>query len=139
MLTHTYQRYHKSRGYDNIRVTTTLLLYKEFVNSMEKTAKRVLSAMLYKPSKHGDSFRYSTADDIFDEEVSKHEFSEGGIPNADYTFSAQIEGEENVMVQRNKTLGLFDATVKTMNSASSTGVNFEVKVDEKIIHYIVEF
>jgi hypothetical protein len=106
---------------------------------MEKTAKRVLSAMLYKPSKHGDSFRYSTADDIFDEEVSKHEFSEGGIPNADYTFSAQIKSGENASVQRNKTLNLFNATVETMNSASLRGVNFEVKVDKNIIHYIVEF
>jgi hypothetical protein len=106
---------------------------------MEKTAKRVLSAMLYKPSEHGDRFRYSVADDIFDKEVSKYEFSDGSIPNADYTFFAQINDETEISVQRNKTLDLFDATVETMNSAGPHSVKFEVKVDEKIIHYIVEF
>jgi hypothetical protein len=106
---------------------------------MEKTAKRVLSAMLYKPSEHGDSFRHSTADDIFEQEVSEYEFSDGGIPDVDYTFFAQIDSENDTSVKRNKTLGLFDATIKTMNSAGSHSVNFEVKVDQKIIHYIIEF
>lgn len=109
------------------------------VSYMEKTAKRVLSAMLYKPSAHGDKFRYSIADDIFEQEVSKYEFSEGGIPNADYTLFAQIDDGNDVSVQRNKTLGLFDAEVETMNSAGPHSVRFEVKVDDKIIHYIVEF
>jgi len=106
---------------------------------MEKTAKRVLSAMLYKPSKHGDKFRHSTADDIFEQEVSKYEFSDGKIPNADYTLFAQITDENDLSVQRNKTLGLFDAEVETMNSAGPHNVNFEVEVDDSIIHYIVEF
>lgn len=106
---------------------------------MEKTAKRVLSAMLYKPSEHGDSFRYSTADDIFEREVTKYEFSEGGIPNADHTLFAQINTENDVSVRRNKTLKLFNATVETMNSADPHSVDFEVKIDGKIIHYIVEF
>lgn len=107
---------------------------------MEKTAKRVLSAMLYKPSKHGDKFRYSVADDIFDEEVSEYEFSaDGGIPNADYTFFARIKNDNDVSIQRNKTLGLFDSTIETMNSASPQNVNLEVKVDGKIIHYLIEF
>ena len=105
----------------------------------EKTARRVLSAMLYRPSEHGDGFNYSTADDIFNQEVSKHEFSEGGIPNADYTFSAQLAGGTDTSVRRNKTLGLFDATVKTMNSAGPNSVGFEVEVDGNIIHYIIEF
>ena len=106
---------------------------------MEKTAKRILSAMLYEPSKHGDKFRYGVADDIFKREVSKYEFSEGGIPNADYTLFAQINEEKDTSVQRNKTLGLFDAEVETMNSAGPHSVKFEVEVDEEIIHYVVEF
>lgn len=109
------------------------------VNRKQKEAERILAAMIYTPSRHGNSFDYKTADVIRDDEILEFEFSEETMTDNDYAVYCEIPALENIRVARNKTLGLFNASVNTMNEASHNRAKFSLNTEIGDIHYEVNF